>query len=287
MTFPVAAVLVTTLVLAGESAGGPPAPAAPEPPSCRQAPGLDLLLTPGTALLLGEMHGTIEGPAFTADALCRALAAGRSVTLGLEIPREDEPLFLAYLTSEGSEKDRAALLGAPFWHDMRDGRNSQAMLGLVETVRRHHRAGRPVRLVLFDQRGHPDGRSRDRAMADRLRQAVRESPQDVLVVLSGNIHTRTVAGVPWDKQFEMAGYLLSRDFPGLRLVSLNMTYSGGTAWACIDGECKVHPLKGDGPGAGGGKVTLHETGADERGYHGRYDVGSLTASEPAVPAVLP
>jgi len=285
------AALTTTVLAAGLCPALLAAVPAAKPPVCREAPGLDPLLASGTTLLLGEMHGTVESPAFAANAVCRALRAGHGVTLGLEIPREEEPRFTDYLASEGTEKDRAALLATPFWSEAPDGRSSRAMLALVDEVRRFKKEGRPVRLVLFDQRppgsAHPDGQVRDRAMADRLRAAVRESPKDVLVVLTGNIHARTVPGVPWDKEFQMMGFLLSQDFPGSRLVALDVAYSGGAAWVCMDGECRAHTLKGPGSAGAVGGVALREGGADERGFHGRYDVGTLSPSEPAVPVVKP
>jgi hypothetical protein len=282
------AALLTTFLAAGLCPALLAAAPAVKPLACKDAPGLDPLLAPGTTLLLGEMHGTEESPAFVTNAVCRALSAGHGVTLGLEIPREEEPRFATYLASPATEKDRAALVSSPFWSEAPDGRSSRAMLALVDEVRRFQKEGRPVRLVLFDQRppgsGAPDGQVRDRAMAERLRAAIRESPKDVLIALSGNIHSRTVPGVPWNKELQMMGFLLSQDFPGSGLIALDVAYSGGAAWVCMDGECRAHTLKGSGSAGTAGKVTLHEGGVDERGFHGRYDVGTLSPSEPAVPS---
>ncbi|HTQ81108.1 MAG TPA: hypothetical protein VMM92_14000, partial [Thermoanaerobaculia bacterium] len=109
----------------------------PPPPQCPAIAGLAPLLAPGHGLLLGEVHGTVESPAFLANAVCLALQAGRSVTVALEIPLQEEARFEAYLGSAGSAADRTALLAGAFWQDpYQDGRRSQAMLALLESLRR-------------------------------------------------------------------------------------------------------------------------------------------------------
>src|ERR1051326_1106924 len=101
--------------------------------ACDPVDGLGPLLEPGSVLLLGEMHGTEESPAFVDRAACLAHKAGQPVTVALEIPVQEEPLISAYLSSQGGEKDRAALLRGSFWADpYQDGRRSKAMLGLIE-----------------------------------------------------------------------------------------------------------------------------------------------------------
>ncbi len=251
--------------------------------ACRPFEGLAPLLEPGTLLLIGEMHGTEQGPAFVRDAVCQALRAGRRVTLGLEIPREESERLGLYLSSGGSAASRAALLRSPFWADAyQDGRRSRAMLALIEDLRVWKKAGEPVRTVLIDTTAFTDGGDRDRKMAAAVKQAMDPEPRDVFLVLTGNLHNRRVKGTPWNPNVEPMGLLLSRLAPNRKTVSLDMAYAPGTAWTCTGTEassCAERKV--------GGRDKTPRTGIelfaapDENGYHGLYHVGELKASPPA------
>jgi hypothetical protein len=262
-----------------------------KPPECQAVPGLDPLLVSGNVLLLGEMHGTEQSPRFTAAVTCQGLRKGLPVTVGLEIPRGQEPLGVAYLASEGTAKDREALLATEIWtRPYQDGRSSQAMLGLIEELRRLSRAGLPLRIRWIDVDTQPDP-ERDRRMAERLAEAVAERPGDLFVVLTGNYHTRQVKGAPWSKEFSPMGLHLTQLAPKARLISLDSSYTDGEAWACLvteaapnDGECKVWPMKGKGKSEGPFPRIVLGPELDETGYNGVYEVGPLSASMPAVPA---
>lgn len=271
--------LVFLLTLPARSGGA--AEKVSPPLSCREIQGLEPLLRQGQILLLGEMHGTREIPAFVAGATCRGLRAGRSVTVALEIPTEEEPRIAAYLASGGKDGDRAALLAGPFWRaDFQDGRRSQGMLSLLEDLRCLHQEGRKLRVKLLDRLPTAAGPERDRAMAGELEAAIETSRDDLFVVLTGNVHTRTVRGTPWDPKIENMGYLVAQRHPGV--VALDVAYSGGTVWICPDpnpASCGARPVhaKGDGRTPG---VKLYGTPSPE-GFNGEYSVGALTASPPA------
>lgn len=267
-----------------------PALAAEMPPlSCRAVEGLDSLLRPGQVLLLGEMHGTTQSPGFVADAACRALHLGRSVTVALEIPREEELRFTAFLASDGKPADRDALLAGPFWQDSyQDGRRGEAMLALIDTLRRYRREGRPVHVTLLDKTATASPQERDRAMADALLARIGAARDDVTLVLTGNVHNRTVRGMPWNKDFEPMGALVAKRHPGV--VALDVAYPGGMAWICTGArpeDCGAREVGGRGDGKP--RVVLRDGGVDENGHHGRYEVEALTASPPAVkgPASAP
>lgn len=252
------------------------------PLSCPEIQGLDPLLRPGQVLLLGEMHGTVQSPAFVADAACRALHLGRPVTVALEIPREEEPRFAAFLASEGKPADRDSLLAGPFWQDpYQDGRRSEAMLALIETLRRYRREGRPLQVVLLDKTKFASPQERDQAMADALLARIGAAKDDVVLALTGNVHNRTVRGTPWNKDFEPMGALVVKRHPGV--VALDVSYPGGSAWICTGAkpeDCGAREVSGRGDGKP--RVVLRDGGADEKGHHGRYEVEALTASPPAV-----
>jgi hypothetical protein len=266
-----------------------PARAGTTPVACGAVPGLDPLLRSRDVVLVGEMHGTVESPAFVDRSVCLALAEGRSVTVGLEIPIEEESRIRAFLASSGSATDRAALLGSTFWQaPFQDGRGSRAMLALLEDLRRTFRAGSPVHLLLLDSTAFRGGRERDRAMAGRLRDAIAGAPHDLFLVLTGNIHTRLRQGVPWDPSYEPMGFVLAQVAPKLAISALDVAYTGGSAWICETPQpasCGAKPLKGR-PDAGSLGVTLAST-VNADGYSGVYSVGDLTASPPAMLPTAP
>jgi len=241
------------------------------------------LLRRGQILLLGEMHGSQESPAFVAGAACRGLRAGRSVTVALEIPTEEESRVAAYLASGGNIEERDTLLAGAFWQDpFQDGRRSQAMVALLEDLRRWAHEGRKVRVRLLDRLPKAAAPERDRAMAAELETAVKASPDDLFLVLTGNLHTRTSRGTPWDPKQENMGFLVAPSHPGL--LALDVAYSGGTIWMCPDANpasCGVQTLHTKGGERAPG-VKLYEKPSPE-GFHGEYFVGALTASPPAVP----
>ena len=261
---------------------GPPAPA------CRPVPGLAEILASHDVVLVGEMHGTVESPAFVSSAACLALHSGRSVTVALEVPIQEDSRFQRYLASPGSAADRAALLAGAFWQsNYQDGRRSVAMMGLLEVLRRLRSGGAPLRLALIDAIQEPPttGPARDRAMATRLTEAMAAAPKDLVLVLTGNIHTRIGRGTPWDKDYEPMGFVLSRIAPGARIAALDVRYTGGTAWFCLGEQpssCAVHEVRG-GARPAAPRVTQFAHLSPE-GYNGLYFVGRLTASPPAASA---
>ncbi len=252
--------------------------AQPAPPfSCAEvAPGLAQLLKPSTVVLLGEMHGTNESPQFLTNAICDALQRGHSVTVGLELPRTETPLFEEYLASPGGDQAEKRLLEGSFWQrSYQDGRTSHAMLALIRDLRQHKAADRPVRLILIDDPGAP---KRDRVMSTLVQAAVSASPNDVFLVLTGNVHNRINQGT-------RMGYLLRQALPKTRLVSLNVAHQGGQAWVCLSNKpCGVQQLGGKADRESG--VELFPASA-RAAYDGQYYVGRLTASLPAIQSRQP
>jgi hypothetical protein len=229
------------------------------------------------------MHGTAESPAFLADAVCLAVQADRPVTVALEIPYQEETRMNAYLGSAGSTADRDALLAGAFWRDpYQDGRRSEAMLALLERLRRLRQGGAALTLVLLDST--PQAAARDRAMAERLSAAIGQRPKDLFVALTGNYHNRLAPGAPWDPHYEPMGLLLARLRPDLPLTALDVATTGGTAWICLSASpdsCYARLTKTTTETKEKG-VSLHAA-VDKNGYSGVYRIGPMTASPPAVP----
>lgn len=266
--------LLTVLLLA-------PAPAAAA--ECQEVPGLAPLLEPGTVLLLGEIHGTVEAPGFLASVACAALAKGLPVTVGLEIDRAEDAAFQAFMASDGGADARRALLASPTWTRKEQyGLGSRAMLGLVDRLRELAAGPGELGLVLIDRPNPPA--ERDRAMAERVAEAAEARPGDLLVVLTGNLHNRLTKGTPWNAELEPMGHQLTRLRPGARILSLDMAHPGGTAWVCFPGppqDCGVKKLGGPADATGRTGVELLGDAAGKP-FSGRYFTGPITASEPAL-----
>ena len=190
-------------------------------------------------VLLGELHGTQQAPALVTALACHALRAGLPVVVGLEVPRSEQPRLDTYLASDGSAVARTALLDSPhFWRaQVHDGRSSQAMLGVVESLRRLMRQGRPIRLVAIDQSAFGDNAvDRDLALAQAVRAQAERSPRAVVIALTGNIHNmRRFPGPASNLPTSMAMHLA--DLP---LISLNLDFNGGQAWNCAGDHCGAH-----------------------------------------------
>lgn len=226
----------------------------------------------GTTLILGELHGTREVPAFAASLVCQA-ARTTATVLALEVPYTEQARIDAFLASNGDAKARADLLRGDFWDfPMQDGRRSEAMVSLLDTVRRWRARGAVVSVIAFDTDVPPD--VRDAEMGQRLATARQKDPQALLLVVTGGVHASRepeAAFVPMAVHF---GKLT----PPHHIVSLAMKHSGGQAWVCTD-NCGPHEAAGT-PDPGSPRVELFERRT--RGFDGAFYVGTISASSPAV-----
>lgn len=236
------------------------------------------LTAPRGTLVLGDLHGTQEIPAFVGRVVT-TLAESQPVVLALEIPASESPSLPAFFAGDGGAAARAAVLRDPFWRSAyQDGRRSVAMLDLVETARRLRAAGKRIELDLFDAAftGTPEQEAREEAMAQHLIATRAAHPDAIVVVYVGNLHAvRTeheiMPGFTW-----MVGRMLRA---GMSLISLGPRWQRGTAWTCRGNEpsdCGPEPVRGDGGPPG---FTLGTTPAGH--YDGWYDVGPVHASPPA------
>lgn len=198
--------------------------------TCRDVPEqLVNLFEPGQIVLFGEIHGTLEMPRRFYDAICAAATAGIKVNVGLEMPRQfnaqknsDEGLYWTETTF--------------FTQDYQDGRASVDMNSLIKAIGRLEYDGKPVSIFLFDHRGA----ERDRAMADTiLEYADRES---VTLVLTGNLHSRTAHGAPWDENRGNMGAYIAEQWSETR--SILFTYDAGKAWLC-NPDCDIKEVGGN------------------------------------------
>lgn len=245
--------------------------------------GLSPQAKPGVVMLLGELHGTQEVPRFVAQGVCQTASSGTPVTVGLELPVENQQRVSTFIHSAGTDDDWLKLMEAPFWRSpFPDGRGSEAMANLIEELRRLRAQGLDVEAFVFD---HPkaQGQERENAMANTVLSFVRKSPSRFFLVVSGNIHPRLEKGLPWDGKYQPMGRLIHAQVEDT--VALDMAYNSGTAWICAMGpkgellECGVKQAKGK---DNGDRFFVHLWDGKKDGFTGVFYVGPVTASLPAV-----
>ena len=259
--------------------------------TCKSVSGISPLLTRGKILLFGEMHGTKEIPAFIADVICMAVKKRVPVTLGLEIPSDEQMAIDRFLVSKGGEEAKARLTKGAFWHrkfpdgsSYTDGRTSIAILQLIDQIRSMRASGAKVRIVAYDQESGSVAQKRDWLMAQNLGDAARRESGNLFVVLTGDVHARLMRGTSWNKEFEPMGYLLTKSINSSHIVSFAVSHEGGEAWLCVElppdmkQTCKSLPLKPKTgvPPAWSVKMTAEPNSA----YSGIFGVGRITSSLP-------
>lgn len=236
-------------------------------------------------VLLGEMHGTHETPALVAELLTTLAARDESLLLALEMARQEQAAVDGYVASSGDAAARSRLLAGTHWRDaMHDGRDSAAMLALIEHVRRLRQAGRTVSLALFDDLdAFSAGADRDEVMAKHLRAVVAANPNARVLVLTGNIHAMVrpfksqmvgADGKPIQLPGTAGDYLAD-----LNPWSLRIDGAEGSMWVCVGArDCGVRPLQGAGPQR---QPLFTHLGNDEP-WDARLLLPLFTASPPAI-----
>jgi hypothetical protein len=234
------------------------------------------VLRPGARLLVGESHGNAQTPKFVGDLTCLAARQGGAVRLGLEIPVEEDARIKAFLASAGTVGDRNALLNGPFWTDsFQDGRRSEAMLALLQSLRDLRHNGADVQVVPFDG----PAADRDQAMADRLWAAFGREPKATFIALSGNLHARKASS---GHKF-MAAHLVEK---GATITTLDARYGAGSTWICdMSRPPECGPVSfGEGEGK---QQTITLKHSDDGAYDGFFELPVPIFSPPAAVPLTP
>jgi hypothetical protein len=192
-----------------------------------------MIVVDSNFVIFGEMHGTQEMPEFVGDYICRRLQQRGTATVGLEISSFEQVRLNAFIASEGSAADRTKLLNGSFWRrdsDGQDGRGSEAMFRLVERIRQWKQQGMDVDVLALDAPAQGQ-HTRDGAMAELVRSALRRRPDRQYVVMVGDVHARKGKGTPWGPLYEPMAFQLRAEHP---LVIDMQSGKGGTAWVCTE-----------------------------------------------------
>jgi hypothetical protein len=234
-----------------------------------------------SVLIVGELHGNVETPNLVA-LLIRGRASEGAVTLALEVPRSEQMRIERFLRSDSSPDAVAALLSGEFWQapaNRSDGRRSEAMVALLESVRVTGTEGSPVEVVTLD--GDFSGADRREGMAARIGELAGNLERGPVVVLIGNYHaavaltTRRVFSNGEEIEPPVPTASLVRDVP---LTSINVAACRGSTWACAAACGPIElSLQCDDPEA----VELTAQDAGRYGYHFSLVLPELTPSPPA------
>ena len=239
------------------------------------------LLTAGSVVLFGEMHGVKELPWFFGEAVCSTAKSSLPVAVGLEIPASDQASISAFLDSAGQSSDVEELLKSKFWSG-EDGRPSEARVDLLQRLRHMRAAGLRVRVFPFDMIAGESAAERDKNMALKIAEQAHSHPNELTMVLVGDLHAWKTKGTPWDKDFVPMGWYLENS--GARVYSLGRSTPEGTAWTCVMGQnsCGLGPAPAYHPLPSGRTSGIEMLPTPSwRGNDGQYAVSTLTASPPA------
>ena len=255
---------------------------------CEPQTQIDVSTIKPRVILVGEMHGTEQAPAFVGDLVCSLLKAGRPVILALERFDNEQQALSQYIDSEGIPADRDALIGQGMWSwPMQDGRSSVAVLALIEKIRQLRHAGQPVGLLAMQHsvklplqqlgpqaKGLADGlssRMNDRFMADALAGAASAYGNYTIVALAGNLHTSTKPSSWSAPGYQPMAQVLGELLPTF-VIGLNAS-EGGSSWFCTGpNDCGAH------------KVLPGPLYAAEGQIDAVAQIGKVSASPPAKPA---
>lgn len=205
------------------------------------------------------------------------------MTVGLERPSSEQATLEHILTANDLNATKEELLRQPGWREGgEDGRASEAMLRLLLALREFHATYPALSLYAFDV---PPDRStpgaRDEAMGKALLALREKKSQDLILVLTGNVHTFEAASFGYEP---MAAFL-----PSEERLSLEVTDQGGESWTTWNGVCGAS--QNGAPAKGGNRpreIVLNSTLAPYGKVDGILSLGvPTTASAPAVGEISP
>jgi hypothetical protein len=263
--------------LSFESASGAQSPA-----GCAPAPtGLQVPLAERRVVLVADIPGTNEIPAFVGRLACQAARAGVPTVVALALLRVDQEWVDTYLASQGTPEDRAAFLQVTHSFGAR-GSGTQAVLSLLDLLRSLRDLGLALRVVAFDAPGA--GAGRGQAWASVLERVRLTEPESLLLAVVERSQGRTVLGPDETPATAPAGWYLGHW--GLKPLALDVRTPGGQAWSCTTagrGGCEAVsvPATAPAPASALNAIELYAS-PDAFGFAGNYVIGPLTAS--AAPA---
>jgi hypothetical protein len=208
----------------------------------------------------------------------------RRVTVALELPQGMQPQIDAFLAALDHALALAALAGTPLVDPgVVDGRTSQAMFAMLDTLRQLKADGRDIAILAF-QPSDPSPPELSQAwyeldMAYWLSRAVVERPQAKVIALVGSIHASKTAV----SGLAHIGLPATAHLPPAEVLSLVVANQGGQTWSCRQG-CGVHDSPG-GHDQDARGIVLEPTA--DGAFDGTIALGPAHASPPFVTVLTP
>ncbi|MFL5297869.1 MAG: hypothetical protein ACJ798_15950 [Phenylobacterium sp.] len=253
---------------------------------CEPLPGWERLFAAKPAVVwVGEVHGTAEEPKLFGDIVCLAAKSQSPPLVALERDAQEQPLWDAFLQSDGAEVARHAFLQGRAWNwEIQDGRSSKAMLALAERLRQLKRQGRILGVAVIQPKlDTPDAAEHEQRMARAVTDAGAAHPGSMVLVLSGNAHARKGEGSARSQTYRLAAAYL----PAASTVSVFIRSGPGEAWNCQEDGCGIHKMGGASEVARSVSVEGAPSGFDALAFTGVPTSASPPAARPATWSNLP
>lgn len=219
-------------------------------------------------IIIGEMHGTKEVPAFVLQVIRLMKENEKNLTVGFEIDRDMQPDMDAFMETGN--------LGKFIQHDYfktQDGRTSEAMGDLFVALQKIP----GIHMVCFDDHSPTTPFMRDSLMGINLAELF---TCEKMVILTGNLHASLQKGF-WKPNFKSATYYFKRIRNlGDELVSLNSYMGSGTFWNCTQEGCGEHPAYSDPGIEKKGLKQFVSINEDDAAYNGYVYFENVSASLP-------
>ncbi len=190
-----------------------------------------------SAILIGEMHGTMEPSEFLVGIVKSLAVKGKQVIVGLEIPNDQyDDIIKKQAINELKNSDY-------FMHSFQDGRQSVAWAQMIINLQNQ----KNIHLVFFDltkDEWKNPNINRDSEMYLKINKELEKNPNSYLVTLSGNIHNQ----LRIRNNVKTMGYYLQNDtnsfFKSSKILSLCHLYGPGTMMNMMDGLFKIRTTEG-------------------------------------------
>ena len=204
--------------------------------ACSPVPGADQIWSKNALrwIWIGETHGSNETPAVFGELVCDALTKGKRVTVALERPYSEQAALDGVLSTQDLSAAKKVLLNEPDWREGMDGRASESMLRLLISLRELHK--QYPALKIFAMEGPWTGAvgARDEAMGHALLSLKADRPDNLILVLTGNVHAM---------QAPLFGFNTAAMYlPRQELLSLEVTNGRGSeSWTSTQDGCGAFP----------------------------------------------
>ncbi|KAA5800964.1 hypothetical protein F1654_12940 [Alkalicaulis satelles] len=224
-------------------------------------------------IVIGELHGTEEGPALLSNLACAAITRNLRTAVLFEAPGQFDEILNS--TPGRREAAQAHLCEhmEPFWAWSRDGRGTHALLSAwVNLAEMRGSSANGLTLGAHDlswgrSEAHSlsqHAKSRAAAMTERISKAL--SDHAIVIVNVGAAHPTRIR----------ERLLVDAAYDGRPITRVAQRFSGGQAWNCQRSRCQTHDIPGRyrGPASTPGVVRTETI----RNYDAVVHLGDATAS---------